>query len=189
MHLIWDYYIQLLQALKIPLFSRPIEIRPHNRNRSDKFLTTELDFEVFACVVIVSFGATFMCAWNFYFPSRTERLLWRCSSVFFLVFCAVGGSYTWLWHVKLFEKHKATSLPSIETRSIPLRSKNRLASKLKRLSPPADLPKLFLYPVSFFCVFYCLFRAYIFVEDVISLRMLPLNAYATVDWSQYVPHI
>ena len=189
MHLIWDYYIQVLHMMRIPLFSRRFEVRPHNRNRSDKFLKTELDYEVFACVVIISFSITFMCAWNFYFPSRIECILWRCASIYFLVFCAIGGSYTWLWHVKLFDKHRAASLPSIDTGSVYPQTQTTMASKRSRLSLHEDLPKTFFYPVSFLCVFYCLFRAYIFVEDAISLRVLPSSAYATVNWSQYIPHI
>jgi hypothetical protein len=188
MHLIWDYYVQLLHTLRIPLFSRRMETRPHNRNRSDKFLRTELDFEFFACFVIIAFSTTFICAWNFYFPSRTERTLWRCASVFFLVFGAVGGSYTWLWHLMLFEKYKTASLTTIESGTIHLRQ-GKPEPHGVQASSNIPLPKSLLYPVSILCFFHCLFRAYIFIEDVISLRSLPSSAYASVNWSQYIPHI
>jgi hypothetical protein len=200
MDLIWEYYIHLLQAMHIPLFSRPIRIRPHNRNRSDKFLRTELDFEIFAAIMILVFSATFTCAWNFYFPSTTERILWRCSCVFFLVYAVIGGFYTWIWHLLLLDKYKAARLSTIEMGPVDPRQhkgiENRsraLASKMGKAllheAPNSNIPLSLLLPVSILCALYCLFRAYILIEDAISLRVLPSSAYATVNWSQYIPHI
>jgi hypothetical protein len=134
MHLIWDYYIRILHTLHIPLFSRRIKSRPHDRIRSDRFLKTELDFEILACVVILSFATTFMCAWNFYFPSPAERNLWHAASVFFLFFCAIGGSYTWYWHVRLFEKYQATLLPSIEMGTVHASRQDSQSSKSSKSS-------------------------------------------------------
>ena len=55
--------------------------------------------------------------------------------------------------------------------------------------PDAPIPLSLLGPCTFLCFFYCLFRIYILVEDVIGLRNLPLNAYDSVRWSEYMPHI
>jgi hypothetical protein len=185
MHLIWDYYINLLQRLHIPLFSRRITARPHNRNRGDKFLKTALNFEFFALVVIIPFSATFMCAWKFYFPSETERILWRTASVFFFVFGAVGGSYTWLWHLMLFEKYKQNAwLSRIEASASPLHREKAIPA-----GSTIPLPKSLIWPVSFLCFFHVLFRTYIFVEDIISLRSLPSSVFTSVNWSLYIPHI
>lgn len=191
---LWDFYVGLLQAMRIPLFSRPIRSRPHNRNRSDKFIRTEPDFECFSGVVILVFGSTFIGAWNFHFPTQTELILWRCASIYFLVFVVVGGVYTWIWHFKLFEKYTAAALPINEMGSEDIRKQNvirhyteSLLRKMKKTSP--TIPLRLLYPVSFICAWYCIFRAYIFVEDAISLRSLPASAYITVNWSQYIPHV
>lgn len=203
MDLIWEYYIGLLQAMHIPLFSRPIRSRPHNRNKSDKFLRTELSSELFACFIIILFGSTFLCAWNFHFPTTVERIIWRCASIYFMFFVVVGGSYTWIWHHKLLDKYETARLPSAHTtpddppkfegfkhRAGLLLSKMRkvfLWSTQEARNPSRPLGLLL--PVSFFCAFYCIFRAYIFVADFISLRSLPSSAYSTVDWSQYIPHV
>jgi len=190
---IWDFYIGLLQTMHIPLFSRPIRSRPHNRNRSDKFIRTDLDFEILAGVIILLFGATFVCAWDFRFPTQTERILWRCASVYFLVFVVVGGAYTWIWHIKFYEKYKSTPLPTKEMGPVDLRKQKgarhytgEFLSKMRKASP--NIPLRLLYPVSLICALYCIFRAYIFIEDIISLRALPSSAYVTVNWSQYIPH-
>lgn len=185
MHLIWDHYINLLQRLHIPLFSRRITTRPHNRNRGDRFLKTALNFEFFAGIVIIPFSATFMCAWNFYFPSDNERILWRTASVFFFFFGAVGGSYTWLWHLMLFEKYKQNAWMS--RTEVVVSHLHR--GKATTVGSTIPLPKSLIWPVSFLCFFHCLFRTYIFVEDVISLRFLPSSVFTSVNWSLYIPHI
>jgi hypothetical protein len=64
---------------------------------------------------------------------------------------------------------------------------------LRNASPDKDpnlaVPLRLIVPVTFFCFFYCLFRGYILVEDLMSLRSLPESAFATVDWSKYIPHL
>jgi hypothetical protein len=47
----------------------------------------------------------------------------------------------------------------------------------------------FIIVTSVLCVFYCVFRVFIFVEDFIGLRSLPLSAYQTVEWTKFIPHI
>ncbi|KAH6669249.1 hypothetical protein B0J14DRAFT_115384 [Halenospora varia] len=199
MDMIWKYYVGILYKMRIPLFSRPIKARPYDRNCNTDFLKTELDFELFAGVFIFAFSATTMCAWNFYFPTPVERLLWRCASAFTLIFGVVGGLYMWLWHLVLLDKHKAKQLPTSEASSMvsdqPKGAHNGVKSlfmKVRNLStyeePTSRLPLGVLAPVTAFCVLYCLSRAYILIEDVVSLRSLPASVYATVEWSQYIPH-
>lgn len=47
----------------------------------------------------------------------------------------------------------------------------------------------FIIVTSVLCAFYCVFRVYIFVEDFVGLRALPLSAYQTVEWTKFIPHI
>jgi hypothetical protein len=39
------------------------------------------------------------------------------------------------------------------------------------------------------CAVYTIFRTYILVEDVIAFRALPADAYSTVDWWAFLPHV
>jgi len=68
-----------------------------------------------------------------------------------------------------------------------------LTMKIRNNSPEND-PNL---DISLFFVLvgvpgvtvYTLFRAYILVEDIIAFRALPADAYSTVDWWAFAPHI
>jgi len=185
--------------MHIPLFSRPIKGRPHNRNRGDRFLRTDLDFEVFAGVFILLFCATFTCAWNFYFPTEAERMLWRCASIYTLAFGILGGAYTWTWHLSLLDKHKTSHRPAanLDMNLEDLRQRKgiwyrftSLASTWTNISQNnTQIPISLLFPVTILCMFYSLFRGFTLIEDIIGLWSLPLSAYSTVDWSQYIPHI
>jgi hypothetical protein len=68
-----------------------------------------------------------------------------------------------------------------------------LAMKIRNNSPEKDpnldMSLLFVLlgvPTS---AVYILFRAYILVEDIIALRALPADAYSTVNWWAFAPHI
>lgn len=130
-----------------------------------------------------------MLAWNFEFPTPTERLIWRISAVYQIVFGLAGGLSIWYAHAVILPKR----LEKIELFEYPPeRRLPRLAWKLRNIHPDRDpdltLPLRVILPNILFCVAYCLSRAYILVEDVIGLRSLPEDAFQVVSWSKYIPH-
>lgn len=56
----------------------------------------------------------------------------------------------------------------------------RICYWIIKLVAMATIPSLML--------FYCLCRGYLLFEGFISLRQLPLEAFATPEWPQYLPH-
>lgn len=137
---------------------------------------------------------------NFSFPTKTEQVLWRSACVYFLVFALVSGTYTWIWHLAIFDKYKTTSLPISEKASRNSQGCNGikyrikvLATKVRKVSADEDpsfiMPFSLIGPVTLFCIFYCLFRLYILIEDLIGSRYLPSSAYSSVNWSEYIPHL
>ena len=88
------------------------------RIRSDDFPVLSLSTEVICGWLIVGYSAVFMGAWNSYFPSPTEKLLWRISSVITLCFTAiVGWFYFYVDHVVLRETWKKHEKGSRSKRS------------------------------------------------------------------------
>ncbi len=55
--------------------------------------------------------------------------------------------------------------------------------------PALEIPPRVLIPLTLSCAAYCVFRAYILVEDVLGLRRLPPEVFKTVIWSNWFPHI
>jgi len=169
------------------MFSRPIRARPHDRNRGDRFLNTELDMELFSFIFILGFCASFLCAWNFYFPTPTERLIWRIASVYTLAFGIFGGSYVGWWH------HKSSRASSLRAGDGSIIARSRESWVIRDFAAGNEsrlgVPKTFFVPITVFCFFYCLARGYVLVEDLIGLRKLPKSAFDTVEWSNYIPHL
>lgn len=185
--IVWQFYTAILRRLHIPLFSRPIRKRPHDRNRSDRFLNTELDMELVSFCFILGFCGSFLCAWNFYFPTPTERLLWRISSAYTLAFGIVGGVYVVIWH------HKFSQANSQKVGECALNMRTRGSWVIRDFAAGSysglRVSRIFLVPITILCVCYCLARGYILVEDIVGLRTLPKSAYDTVEWSKYIPHL
>lgn len=142
----------------------------------------------------------FATAWNFYFPTNVEKLLWRISSIYFIVYGAIGDIYIWFWDQSTLKKGKDRITPLPLQEQAHQRKKmliwdqiNHFADKLRNLSPDKDpelaIPlRIWSFP-TLLCALYCFGRTYILVEDLIGLRRLPADAYTTVEWSQYIPHL
>ena len=109
--------------------------------------------------VSICFGAIHCIAWHFSFPTHTELLMWRISSV------------------------AITAVP------IYIFSTTLLASwAINKESEYCAITALFFGPFSG-CILYILARAVTLVLAFISLRDLPPGAYETVHWTTFVPHI
>jgi len=111
--------------------------------------------------------------WSFPFPTTTEMVLWRASSLTLLVVMAVGGlvpvlstrpwfdfsfSMVWIW---VREARKQT-----------------FARRW-----------FFSLVVDSAYVMYILARVVIFVEIFASFREMPEDVYFDVDWTSFWPHV
>jgi hypothetical protein len=113
-----------------------------------------------------------LAVWNFVFPSKTERLLWRISSlmllgllVLYLLAILFGTMMAGWMAKKFFNNDKESTIMGV-------------ASLL-----PRWVGILTHSPV---IIAYTLARTYIIVEGFVSLRALSLTAFASVDWSKFV---
>ncbi|KAF2494613.1 hypothetical protein BU16DRAFT_462990, partial [Lophium mytilinum] len=140
------------------------------------------------CLATMVYSAIHLSGWNFHFPTRTEQILWRVSSLILL------GATSVFWLLKcpaIIWRHHGGQELFVRFFT---RKSNPPASQQKCLHEtpfePRELPLVWefwgIFPVAFI---YALARFYIVVESILSLRSLPLTAYLTVDGSSFIPNI
>ena len=130
---------------------------------------------VYGNIFVVAYFGIHLLGWNFVFPSRTEQILWRASTltllglVVFYLFAVVAGI--------VMARYIARSIFKNTEATTPL----EVASLLPRwLAVILHLP---------FIAVYCIARSYIIVEGFVNLRALPVTVFMRVHWSYYIPHI
>ena len=112
------------------------------------------------------YGGIHLAAWNFDFATNVEYLLWKVAAIIIMGgFCAVAvlsnlNHYYWLLHHRLPHWIRINIIGN-------------------------------LYCILFvlLVIFYFLSRTYLVVESFISLRHVPIGAYAAVPWVEAIPHI
>ena len=194
----WEYVLNFLRKCHISVGH---VAGPSKRIRNDNFLEISSTAQAILYFFNALFSGINLVAWNFPFPSATERLLWRAASLTIPASLCVF----WFWHKcneKWFQDLKssrlahrwgrltcATHIPSWIS-SNPLWKK---AAKIRNLSyendPAWEMELKAIIPYCFIASSYFVARVYILTEDIVAFRALPTTAYSSVDWSQYIPHI
>jgi hypothetical protein len=132
-----------------------------------------LDWVVIGTISIIYMGLH-LVGWNFTFPTAIERQLWRAATVILLgAFLSYGILFIIIaWRFPAF------------CRLFGVSGAQTVLELLSRL------PRWFQYSIAVSWIgSYGLARLYILAEAFIGLRALPLAAYNTVDWTQFLPHI
>jgi hypothetical protein len=111
-----------------------------------------------------AYGALHIAAWNDYFPTRVERILWITCSV------TIGSSGIFFW--LLFWARQ--TVEKIDVIADQISRSNKLLTIVGRY---------ILAPI------FILARVYLVVEAFVSLRRMPIEVYKTPEWSNYFPHL
>ena len=128
-------------------------------------------------------------AWNFSFPTSTERYLWHaacitilaCAFIFWACETYQDGHRLGRWddwYAKLYTKlfpYRAAKNGRINTME--------KARRNRRFIPVWEV--IVMTPVT---VVYTVARTYIVVEVFLSQRSLPSRAFDSVQWSEFIPH-
>ncbi|KAF1956465.1 hypothetical protein CC80DRAFT_471860 [Byssothecium circinans] len=199
---LWTYYVNMLRQMRVVhSYPRQLPVQ-HFSSFSCPIPTKPMIFIIFG--ITVAYTSIFVAGWNLHYPSATEQLLWRICSSGTMIITVIGSLFeVTIMFLQYQRRHSVTALvhnPDIEViprHPRPVSVKNsRWQAALQNIrnntpekDPHFDIPIRSLLITTPLGALYCIFRAFILVEDVISLRELPASAFAAVGWSTYVPHI
>jgi hypothetical protein len=123
-----------------------------------------VSFLVMPCVIGLGFGAMHCIAWNFVFPSLTERLLWHISAVV----AALG--------------------PTISTVSAGVLTLSCGMTLSNQVPGIPALIIIFVITLLFFLA-YVIARMALFILPLMAMRAIPYAAYQAVPWLSNIPHL
>lgn len=91
----WHYMSSLSQKLHLHIVSRPTPAPGQlwTHVPSDIWKPLEPTLLPAGTVVLVGISASFVAAWNFSFPTKTEKILWRTCSLIHFAFSMFAGAY------------------------------------------------------------------------------------------------
>jgi hypothetical protein len=197
-----------LQPIKKRYFTPPIH--PLGRRSDNDVLPVRGRAMAIAGVLTCCFLGTNFIAWNFHFPTRTERFLWRLSSSILVGISLIGLGITEVVYsqsgVLAMQKdvrRRRTEL-QLETRQREEKSrgytwKEDLAYRWRTVcmtlsnndpegDPRHDVSPVFAIVVTAGFFVYFMARMYIIVEDFVAFRAMPTSVYRNVEWWDFVPH-
>ncbi|KAF8539509.1 hypothetical protein BDD12DRAFT_882216 [Trichophaea hybrida] len=132
-------------------------------------------------IVFAAYAGVHMSAWNYKFPTTVDGLIWKVSCI-----CIMAGSVAaipWLGMVEIYVGKAEYSLRQV----MPLYWQ-RLEDSFGRGSVSYTLGCGWnIFSVIMIPLFLCA-RMAIVVESFISVWKVPEGVYATVVWTQYIPH-
>jgi hypothetical protein len=184
----------------IPFFFRPAKGSSYDHIPSDNFPRIDHKAEAIGLLGLIAFNGILVFAWNFTFPTATERTLWRVASASTLAAAACDGGYFLYCHLVFPRKRKNQEPPIVPQRTPYVGGSKHLKNQFQALMQKArkclpnrdsdsQVPLRMLIPISIITTIYTVFRLYILIQDIIGLRRLPTSAFQNVKWSKYIPHL
>jgi hypothetical protein len=204
---IWyDYWMYLLRRLGARLRMGRIQRNSFGRRSENDALPLKGIGMIIVLIASFVFLATNFIAWDFHFPTPTERWLWRAASCGPVALGVAGLPFLFYYNldrVATMQQEIRQRRRILESTAAPNAKANRMGYTLFHLrryamrvrnsssakDPNLDVALLPLIIATLLFFPYILARGYILVEDVIAFRALPAAAYITVDWGTYLPHV
>jgi hypothetical protein len=138
---------------------------PYSPNIDYHRLGNNTEEAIMLLTVCAAYGGVHLAAWNFEFPTESEKVMWRVACIVAMV--GTFGS----WHIRgLFIDYAEY-----------YRNKGLLAM-LKESNARTAARMIFTGTIG---VVFALARIVITVESFVSLRKVPAGVYATVQWSWF----
>ena len=139
-----------------------------------------------------------LSAWNFWFPTKVERQLWRSSAIATFALIWIGLVHSeWIVPVLPHRDNVMTrvrSLPGTSLKSVSsaLEKAESFADRLRNNTPDGDpaftVTLRLIVPGLVVAALYSIARAYQMLESIVNLRLQPPGVYETVNWGGFLPH-
>jgi hypothetical protein len=205
-NLIYHYLMNVLKSLRPQQWQQKKATSMGRRSDNDVLPVEGWTFVIGLAASAIFAGINFI-AWNFHFPTATEQLLWRISCCGFVAICVIGITVErCLWHSggvqamqEKVQSHRI-AFANLDSPGDKSHWRQRWKTRTRRLlmklrnnspeqDPKRDVSATFAASGIFGLSVYFVFRMYVLVEDIISLRALPASAYKTVVWWTFAPNL
>ncbi|KAK6538119.1 hypothetical protein TWF694_011001 [Orbilia ellipsospora] len=180
----WALNVQKFMRMEVSPFERPLP-----RFGNDRLPNLAGWQECILCVATLGYAAIHLVGWNYTFPTKTEKVLWRVSSMFLFAntaaFWLFETTAAW-WRAGRWQRiyraivGKRRRKSDVET---PLPPIQRMKSS-KNLPLPAEFWSIFPLAIT-----YAAARGYLIMEAFIGLRAMEDSAFKNVDWTGFIPHV
>ena len=195
----WSFAFNLARTMRIRF--QPT-IRPIRRIPNDNWPELPSKGVFILGFVDMCYAGIYMAGWNFRFATHVEQTLWRATTtVIFSIVAAYLIIELYTFHIvpalpssvrSLFSFTTSDSPPTTQTRRD--RGRRERALDWMRNNSQNKDPRLYMplkasIPITIAGTVYFFARVYILVECVVALRKLPSSAYASVNWSNFLPHV
>lgn len=135
---------------------------------------TTLDTPIPLCSVLLMLfinGALHATAWNYHFPTNSEKVLWRISCLF----------------ISLGPLAQTLILASIRYNKRTQSSYKKISCDPVYRSVPIMLVQILLYGIYY--LFYAFSLTFMVIEAFISMRNVPVGSYETIKWLDWWRHL
>ncbi|KAH3919595.1 hypothetical protein HBH56_016380 [Parastagonospora nodorum] len=177
-----------------PFMGMPVlpEERPIQRIPNDRFPTNPYGAqEYLLCFATLLFTAIHVAGWHFDFPTNTERLLWRISSLLLFGITVAFWFFETIASWTRLGRWKTVYLYMFNRQG--LQRHRRDMTRKQTLQPQrkmSELPVLWEFiTITPMAIIYGIARLYLIGEAFAELRDVNASAYVNVEWTNFVPHI
>ncbi|KAL8821038.1 MAG: hypothetical protein Q9191_007395 [Dirinaria sp. TL-2023a] len=171
--------------IKWKIFSPPERPLPRFTNDRLPVIDGSRD-SILLVLVVMAYSSIHFVAWNFNFPTKVEQIIWRvdcivmvsAASIFFASEFYFEGVRTGRW--SYWWSKMSPGLPRL--------SRDQRSTSVMNIKEEDPLPTWQVAIMLAVTVVYTIARMHIAVECFVTLRSLPLGAFDTVQWSNFLPH-
>ncbi|KAL8713360.1 MAG: hypothetical protein Q9220_002559 [cf. Caloplaca sp. 1 TL-2023] len=160
------------------------QTRPLPRFTNDRFPVIGAGPDaVFLFLFTMAYCALHFVAWSFSFPTPLEKYLWRAASI------AIGACAFIFWVCETYQDgHRLGRWERWYAQIVTSEKDGRINTMEKARRNRRFIPVWEVFIMTPVTLVYTVARTYIVIEVFLSQRSLPVGAFQSVQWSEFVPH-